>query len=117
MKNRTLIYDVLLIISVLLLSFFMGFVPMFFSSEGKSFVLSCPEMTAEYSLSENREIYLDYATVIVEDGTVRVENSDCRDKTCEKFGKISNAGESIICIPNRLRIRISGKSEVDAVAE
>lgn len=117
LKTKITVADFIIIAVVIGLSFLLGLLPGFSGGRGETFVISCPEMNAEYSLFEDRTIELGYADVIVEEGTVRVEKSSCRDGICEEQGRISKAGESIICVPNRLKITVSGDSEVDAVAE
>ena len=49
------------------------------------------------------------------DGKVRVVSSTCPDKVCVKTGDISEAGEVIVCVPNRVSIKLAGKKEFDAV--
>ena len=56
-------------------------------------------------------------TVTVENGTVRVSEASCPGRDCVHSGAISRAGQSIICLPNKLEIRISGEPEVDIIAE
>lgn len=47
---------------------------------------------------------------------VRVTQSDCRDKFEIKGGIISKPNQSLICLPNRLVIKIEGGGEsIDAV--
>lgn len=46
--------------------------------------------------------------VCVQDGSVYIKKAPCHDKTCQKTGKINKTGESIICVPQRLVIRIIG---------
>lgn len=70
----------------------------------------------ELSLSEDGELSLPGCILKVRDGKAFVENSDCPDKVCEKTGKISKNGETIVCIPNRISIDISGESENDIIA-
>ena len=117
LKTKITVADFIISSAVVGFSCLLGLLPGFLGGRGETFVVSCPEMTAEYSLYENRTIELGYADIVVEDGTVRVEDSTCRDGICENEGRISKAGESIICVPNRLKITVSGDSEVDAVAE
>ena len=45
----------------------------------------------------------------LKDGEIFVEASKCADKVCLRSGKISKAGEGIICAPNRVSIEIDGK--------
>lgn len=117
MKIKRFLPDVLIVGAVIVLSFLIGLLPSFFYARGNTFTVSDNGKISEYGLFENREIILEHCKIIVEDGTVRVEDSDCKDKICENFGRISKEGESIICIPNRLSVRISGSGEVDSVAE
>lgn len=45
--------------------------------------------------------------VLIENGQVRVSEADCPDKVCVKQGFISQNGESIVCLPNRMIARIT----------
>ena len=67
------------------------------------------------SLDDDREIKIDHMTIIVEKGTIRVVDVDCPDKICQARGAISKAGQTIVCVPNRIVIKIAGKSEVEAI--
>ncbi len=70
------------------------------------------ETVAELSLrGEYYEMNFNGVTVSCENGEIFVEDSDCADKVCVRSGKISKAGEGIICAPNRVAIEISGKSK------
>ena len=45
-----------------------------------------------------------------------MEQADCGDHTCVNTGSISRAGQSIVCLPNKLVLQIeagSGKNEGD----
>ena len=53
--------------------------------------------------------------LVIEGGKAYIESADCPDKLCVKSRAISGAGESIICLPHKLVVRISGESGVDAV--
>ena len=60
------------------------------------------------------------STFEVKDGRVRMVESACRDKICIGVGWIDSDGQSIICLPNRVVIRITGKrksGKVDTVTE
>ena len=74
------------------------------------------ELYKTLSLRLNTTVELAHLTVVVEDGSVRVEDADCSDKICEKRGAISKAGQSIVCLPNRVVVKISGKDEVEAIS-
>ena len=44
--------------------------------------------------------------LVIKDGNVCISNADCPDGLCVKQGTISKANESIICLPNKLVVRI-----------
>ncbi|MGN0603418.1 MAG: NusG domain II-containing protein [Oscillospiraceae bacterium] len=56
-------------------------------------------------------------TVEVTNRSVRVISSDCPDKICEKTGFISSSAQTIVCLPNRISVRIIGNtdSNIDVV--
>ena len=47
-------------------------------------------------------------TFEVKDGAVAFISSDCPDKICVNTGFISKRGQSAVCLPNRLTLRIAG---------
>ena len=75
---------------------------------------------------ENRELYrllifedrtitvqgnIGETVVKIEHGKVWIESAPCPHQLCKNMGKISRSGEIIVCIPNKLLIRIEGSSE------
>ena len=60
------------------------------------------------------------STFEVEDGRVRMVKSACRDKICIGMGWTDTSGRSIVCLPNRVVIRVTGNrkpGKVDTVTE
>ena len=56
--------------------------------------------------------------VVIENGTVRVEEANCPDRLCVRQGRISRSGVSIICLPHRVVVAVEGRGgerETDAV--
>lgn len=45
-----------------------------------------------------------------------VSDADCGNLTCVKSGKITKPGEVIVCIPNMMTVKLTGKTEVDVVS-
>ncbi len=71
-----------------------------------------------FSLHEDRMISLEGAytnEIEIRDSSVRIAKSDCPGEDCVHTGWISSAGRSIVCLPNRVEIRITGESQVDFV--
>ena len=52
--------------------------------------------------------------IIVEDGTVRIEDSPCPDHYCVRMGRLRHRGEIAVCVPNSVVVRISGGSDNDS---
>jgi len=60
------------------------------------------------------------STVAVENGKVWMAKSACRDRLCVGMGRIDSTGQSIVCLPNRVVIRITDGAKpgsVDAITE
>ncbi|MEO0293854.1 MAG: NusG domain II-containing protein [candidate division WOR-3 bacterium] len=107
--------DLFVIIFFLL---FIFFIP---RSKGEKVIISVDNRdNFVYPLTQDRELIIKgkigYAKVIIKDGKARILDAPCPLKICEKKGWISKKGESIICIPNRVVIKITGK-EYDAITE
>jgi len=78
-----------------------------------------------YPLNEDRVLHihgpLGESHIVIEDGTVRFEDSPCRDKICVAAGALGTSGEWTACLPNRVFITVTGGTDrnengVDATA-
>ena len=57
-----------------------------------------------------------YRNVItVRDGQIAVTESDCPGEDCVHSGWIRTPGRSIVCLPNRMEIRLEGTAGADDV--
>ncbi|MBN1273680.1 MAG: NusG domain II-containing protein [Candidatus Aminicenantes bacterium] len=54
-------------------------------------------------------------TIAVENGKVRVLDSDCQNKICTYTAPISLSGERIICAPNHFFVEINGETPIDTI--
>jgi len=50
-------------------------------------------------------------TLNIRNKSAKITAATCRHKTCINMGAINAAGQSLICIPNHLRISIAGQNE------
>lgn len=55
------------------------------------------------------------AFIIVEKGGARMESAPCPLKICETMGPVTNSGETILCLPNRIFARVLGEVAIDAI--
>lgn len=109
--------DFVIGILILFLAVGIWIYPRFVSEKGKVCRISVDgKVCGELSLSEDGELKLPGCTVKVTNGEVFVVDSTCPDKVCEKTGRISKSGESIICVPNRVSVEITGECETDIIA-
>lgn len=78
------------------------------------------------SLLMEREITIDDTnTLVIKDGTADMISADCPDQICVKQTAISKAGETIICLPNKVVVTIETlngtqkpeRGEVDAIVK
>ena len=84
-------------------------------AEAKVIIESGGKLYAGYPLNEDREVVVPapnrkgsdhYNTVLISEGKVSVTEATCKNQVCVKHGSITYAGESIVCLPNRLAVRI-----------
>ena len=94
-----------------------------FHREGRRVVIEADGgVVGNFSLEKEQVIPVDgklgTTRVEIADGQVRVLDSPCPYKLCVKSGPISRSGETLICLPNRVVIRIGGGDgpSVDAVS-
>ena len=67
------------------------------------------------ALAGEGEFEISGVQVAVEDGCARIVRSDCPDLYCVNCGAISRMGESLVCLPNRVSVTLSGEDMPDAV--
>ena len=75
---------------------------------------------ARYALSKNRTVRIEgeggYNLLVIENGEAWLPEADCPNLLCVKTGKIRYGGQSIVCLPHKLAVRIAGgASSLDAV--
>ena len=75
-----------------------------------------------FPLSEDMEFVIEgynggTNTLVIKGGEAFLKDTSCPDHLCEKMGKISRVGQSVICLPNRVVVEIIGDDapEYDAV--
>ncbi len=78
------------------------------------------ELIKEFPLDAKEEITFtvsgDYRNVVtIRDGKAGITKSDCPGGDCVHSGWIFDGGRSIVCLPNRVEIRIAGASDVDFI--
>ena len=57
-----------------------------------------------------------YNQITMQSGSVQITESDCHNHDCTQMGKISHAGDMLICLPHKLVVVLEGGDPVDAVS-
>ncbi len=50
-----------------------------------------------------------HVKLLVEPGAVSFLRSDCRDQICVRTGKLTKAGQTAVCLPAKISVRIIGR--------
>lgn len=54
--------------------------------------------------------------ILIESGKISFFEPTCPDKICKHYGKLSQPGQVAICLPDKISIRIDGKSKtIDSI--
>ena len=80
------------------------------------------KVVSEYTLDSEIETKIEtengWNILKIHSGKVSITEADCDNQICVRHAQISKSGESIICLPHRLMIRITGQeSETDAILD
>lgn len=74
-----------------------------------------PLCTLDLSQDTEYTVTGTYTNVItVRNGEIAVTDTNCPGKDCRDCGWQHLAGRNIICLPNRMEIRLDGQSDTDA---
>lgn len=104
--------------AVLLLAALSGAAYYFISSGGDAAVqiVEAGTVIQEYPLKEDRIVLLgnedaDYNILEIKDGKASMIEADCPDELCVRQKPVSRPGESIVCVPHKLVIQITGNAQ------
>lgn len=115
MNNKLTSFDILLILTLLGVSFFFIYRNHF----GISTVVEIYEegRTRSLDISRDTTITLKESFIIeIKSRKIRVVSSDCPKKVCRHLGWISRPGDTIVCVPGRIAVVIRGKEPYDALS-
>lgn len=104
--------DMAIIAAVVVLTALFAVMPFLRHSDAQKAVITYGGNEYSYSLGDDKsfDIISNGITlsVVIENRSVRVTQSDCPDKTCVGMGSISKTGEFIACAPAGVYIKITG---------
>ena len=109
-RKKRYIYDAILALSLIVVSLSALLIWRGITDRGRYACVSVGgEVVSEYSLSVDGEYELNGGSniLVIKGGEAYISHADCPDGLCVKTGKISLVGESIVCLPNKVSVRIS----------
>lgn len=111
--------DFVLILAVLIASLVSFFAMRQTSKGGDTVKITVNgEIFCEKPLFEDCEIDINGTnTAVIENGAVYMKYASCPDKLCIHQGKAHNSSKKIICLPNKIVIEVTKKSEIDTVVK
>lgn len=122
MRNKINKYDIALIFAIIavnVLIFIYGSLNTVDKGQKIAYVYSDNQLVGEYTLTDNykTEFKVDYKggynTIHIEDGKVWIHEASCPDKICLSQGKISQDGEIIVCLPNKMMVQIKDNQQAE----
>ena len=87
-------------------------------SGGYAVVVQEGKEIAAYPLNEDTTVTFTspaggYNTLVIKDGKADVTEADCPDKLCVNQHSISFDGETIVCLPKKLVVKVVSEVEAD----
>ena len=109
---------ILLVLLVLITAYSPRFLPA--GVVGEMLTVRTPDSVREISLATDGRYPvkgpLGTAHLVIQKGRAHLENAPCPLKICESMGPIDRSGEIIVCIPNRIVVKVRGPEKVDAIS-
>ena len=134
-RKADIVLLIILVVAGLAVSAVLGMSRSAAGSDAKVIIESGGSLYASYPLSEDRTVivpapqekvsaahipddrspaadqFTHYNVVTIRGGKVSVSEASCKNQVCVNHAEISLTGESIVCLPNRLVVRIEGSSD------
>ena len=115
--------DIILAIGLIVIGFVMSFFLAFGSDDGARVkVLTAGDLYGTYSLDQDQTVTVRRGSHVnefeIKDGAVRMVHADCRNHDCIQQGTITKTGETIVCLPNKVVLEVTGgEEEFDVIAQ
>ncbi len=112
-EKKSLKQDIILISAFVLIGLLILLFVFFTGQNGKSVEVSVDGKTVGlYDLNTDRKVEIQGLNgknyLVIENGEAYMEKAECPDGLCVNMGKISRQGQSIICLPNKVVVKIVG---------
>ncbi|MCR5482051.1 MAG: NusG domain II-containing protein [Clostridia bacterium] len=108
--------DIVLIAAFIIIAAISGILLMLFRSDGAYAVVTIDgEKVMSLPLDEDTKVLIGEGEktnlLVIKDGKASIKEASCPDHICVRTGEICHEGETIVCLPHRLVVSISGGDE------
>jgi hypothetical protein len=114
--------DIYLVAGLLIAAFVFWLVLGFFvKKQGQTVVVKVDgAVVYELPLQKNTSVTVEgyqggENVIVIENGAVSMTDADCPDKLCVHTGKKTRTGETIVCLPHRVVVEITGNVSDDGI--
>jgi len=115
-NNQLVFGDIVVIIIIIFLPVIYFFTKYTETNYTSQVIISSNEKDELFSLVNDTEVVRNNVKVSIKSGKVSVIESSCQNKICIKTGVIKNPGQLIVCVPNKVVIKIvSNKKNFDTL--
>lgn len=114
--------DIVLFILLVAMGLGLSWLSVSGSAQGQRAVVTVDgQLYGTYNLAEDQTIEIDQDghinKITIKDAAVQMSYSDCKNQVCVKDGRISHTNQSIVCLPNKVMVEITGGEEdYDAIS-
>ena len=114
--------DIVLFATLMIIGISLSVLSFKSATPAKSVVVTVDgELYGTYDIEANQTIKVTENNhtnkITIKDGRVQMSYSDCKNQVCVKDGSISKTNQTIVCLPNKVMIEITGgEEEIDAVS-
>lgn len=115
--------DIILAIVLIVIGFAMSFYLAMGKDDGAQVKASLDgKLYGIYALSEDQTVAIKDGSheneFEIKDGQVRMIRANCHNHDCMQQGSISKTGETIVCLPHKLVLEVTGgEEEFDVIAQ
>lgn len=115
--------DIILAVLLIAIGFAMSFFLAFGKDDGAQVRATADgKLYGVYRLDEDQTVTIRQGARVnefeIKDGAVRMLHASCRNHDCMQEGAISRTGETIVCLPNKVVLEVTGgEEEFDVIAQ
>jgi len=113
-KNKKILFDGLLVLALLAVALSVFLIVTLTREQGNAAAVYVDgELVGEYPLTVDCELAVGDGSnvIVISGGEVYMKHASCPDGLCMKMGRKSRVGESIDCLPNRVRVEVIGEGD------